>query len=294
MIVQSNGGNEQHLVLTMEQHTATAGTLAEHFGGSHNFARLEPADLVLEMVKEHDQGWVEVDASIPMDPSTGLPWSVYETPVVVSIETGPRSIDHNEKCHPYRGLLDSMHIVGLHMGRYGLNDQRGIDSITGESRILLKAMIENEYDRQDRLLNTLARDDQTVSWIKDEALMHNYKALQFFDSLALWLQVVHPSQRQSATFNHVPTFGSEDVSVTVTQLDEHTVQVEPYPFDTDPLEITIEGRCLSPQQDQDDLAEALANARPATQTVTLISDTSASTPHRNYPRTTLQNTHKAQ
>lgn len=270
MIVQSNSGDDRHLVLTMEQHTATAGKLAKNFGGVHDFARLEPGDLVLEMVTEHDRGWVEVDASIPMDPLTGLPWSVYETPVLVSIETGPRSIDHNEKCHPYRGLLASMHIVGLHMGRYGLNDQRGIDSVTGESRTLLEVMIAAEYERQDRLLDALARDDQTVSWIKDEALMHNYKALQFFDSLALWLQVVHPSQRQSATFDHVPTIGGEDVSVTVTQLDEHTVQVEPYPFDTDPLEITIEGRWISPQEDQDDLAEALANAEPASQTVTLI------------------------
>ena len=148
MIVQSTRSpGEAHLVLTMEQHTATAGALADHFGGVGPFAPLEPRDLLRGLAWEHDRGWAEVDAAAPRDPSTDLPWSVYQTPTSVSIGTGPRSIDHNERCHPYRGLLSSMHIAGLFTGRFGLDDTRILDQLGPESRALLEPMLAAETTR---------------------------------------------------------------------------------------------------------------------------------------------------
>ena len=67
MIVQSSRDSGAHLVLTMEQHTATGGTLATHYGGTGSFDRLEPNDLVVGLVREHDRGWVEVDAVAARD-----------------------------------------------------------------------------------------------------------------------------------------------------------------------------------------------------------------------------------
>lgn len=271
VIVQSCHEGDAHLVLTMEQHTATAGLLAEHFGGTPGFERLEPNHLVVGLVHEHDRGWVEVDGSAPRDPDTDLPWSVYDTPTSVSIGTGPRSIDHNEQIHPYRGLLSSMHIVGLFTGRYGLDDAQRIDASEPESRALLEPMIAAERARQTRLRSELATDPEAASWIAEPALMRNYKALQFFDKLALWLQVTHPARRQPTLLHHVPTAGDGDVAVAVTPLDEHRVRLEPFPFDTDPLEITIEGRWLTPQPPEVDLALALRDAPGARQRVELSS-----------------------
>ena len=271
MIVQSSRDGGAHLVLTMEQHTATGGTLATHYGGTGSFARLEPHDLVVGLVREHDRGWVEVDAVAARDPDTDLPWSVYETPASVSSETGPRSIDHNERCHPYRGLLASMHIVGLYAGRFGLSEVRRIDAMDDESRVLVEPMIDDEILRQARLRVVLAGDDVTAAWLVDEVLMRNYKALQFFDGLALWLQVTHPAHRRVTTFEHVPTVGDEDVTLTVTPIDEHRVIIDPFPFDADPLEVVTEGRWLTAQSPGIDLARALRDAEPAQQHVTLCS-----------------------
>jgi hypothetical protein len=271
VIVQSRHEGDAHLVLTMEQHTATAGQLAEHFGGTSDFERLEPNHLVVGLVHEHDRGWVEVDATALRDPDTDLPWSVYDTPTSVSIGTGPRSIDHNEKIHPYRGLLSSMHIVGLFTGRFGLDDVKRIDVADPESRALLEPMIAAERARQTRLRAELATDPVAAAWIAEPALMRNYKALQFFDKLALWLQVTHPARRRPTLLHHVPTVGDDDVTVAVTPRDELRVELEPYPFDSDPLEVTTEGRWLSPQPPGADLAQALGDAPAARQRVELSS-----------------------
>lgn len=269
--MQSAGGGQPHLVLTMEQHTATAATLAGHFGGTPRFSRLEPRDLMLGLVREHDRGWVPVDAEAPRDPSTDLPWSVYQTPITVSIGTGPRSIDHNERCHPYRGLLSSMHIAGLFTGRFGLDDTRILDQLGPESRALLEPMLAAETTRQARLRASLAADPATAAWVAEPALMRNYRALQFFDRLALWLQVTCPADRRPTVIPHVPTLvGAPDVAVTVTPLGPDRVRLDPYPFDTAPLEVVSEGRWLHPQPPGADLAAALSSAPTARQPTTLL------------------------
>ena len=271
MIVQTSRDGRTHLVLDMEQHTATGGRLAEHYGGIEGFDRLEPNELVVGLVREHDRGWVPVDAVAPRDPGTHLPWNVYDTPTEISIGTGPRSIDHNESCHPYRGLLSSMHIVGLFKGRYGLDETQRIDEVDADSRALLEPMIAREMQRQSQLRRDLGGDPVTSPWLTDAVLMRNYKALQFFDKLALWLQVTHPADRRPTVIHHVPTIGESDVSVTVTPLGERRVRLEPYPFDADPLEVVVEGRWLGPQPDTIDLAAALEHAPKAEQPVELCS-----------------------
>ena len=70
----------------------------------------------------HDRGWRDLDENPPLDPRTGLPYHLGETPIEITMLTSATSPHHNEAVHPYCGLLDSMHITGLYHGRYGLSD----------------------------------------------------------------------------------------------------------------------------------------------------------------------------
>ena len=255
----------------MEQHTATGGTMAAHYGGNEIFDRLEPNDLVVGLVAEHDRGWVPVDKAAPRDPHTDLPWSVYKAPTDITVQTGPSSIDYNESRHPYRGLLASMHIVGLFNGRYGMGDTRRLDALEGERRRLVDAMVQSELARQTRLRSELAADGDTSAWVQDATLMRNYLALQFFDRIALWLQLNHPDERKAITIDHVPTSGDADVDIEVTPLNERHIQLTPYPFDVDRLDIGMEGRWLAAQPPDVDLAECLAASELASQPVTFVS-----------------------
>ncbi|MGF1598672.1 MAG: hypothetical protein ACFCVK_17380 [Acidimicrobiales bacterium] len=93
MIVQSGDEGVPRLVLTMDQHTATGATMAEHFGGTDGFDRLEPHQLVVGLVGEHDRGWVEVDAGAPRHPGPcsnrrSPPWPAHGPVTLVSARRG--------------------------------------------------------------------------------------------------------------------------------------------------------------------------------------------------------------
>jgi len=269
MIVQSEAADGSHFVLTMEQHTATGAVLAEHFGGTSLFDRPEPRDLFVELVAEHDRGWVPIDEKADRDPSTDLPWSVFDAPLAHSLAAGVGTIDYNEGRHPFRGLLSSMHISGIHNGRFGLTEANPVDHLTDEDLELLAAFLDSEQLRRDRLTEDLAADSQTAAWVTSDVLMKCYKALQFFDMLALWLQVTHPSDRSPMVWSHVPGRES-DYQIHFEQVDEVRVRLEPFPFDVDELPLVISGRQLWPQAPTVDLVTALEESEEIEQTVLLI------------------------
>ena len=270
MIVQTAGPDGRHLVLTMDQHTATGKVMAQHFGETDHFERPEPSELFIALVAEHDHGWAPIDAMAPRDPDTNLPWNVWTAPLAHTLQAGTRSIDHNEACHPYRGLLSSMHIVGLFTGRFGVGDPRSLDDLDSKQQARMRANWEAEEDRRKRLRTQLASDPKTRAWVDDGAVMRNYKVLQFFDRFALWLQVHHPTRRQATVFDHVPASKTDDFSITVEPLDATRVRVTPFPFDSEGLMVPITGRSISPQPADIDLATALKQAPTESQPVELV------------------------
>lgn len=268
MIVQSPAPDGSHLVLTMEEHTATGAVLARHFGGTELFDRPQPRDLFIELVAEHDRGWVSIDQRAERDPTKGLPWNVFDAPITHSLTAGLGTIDHNERCHPYRGLVSSMHIAGLYNGRFGLNEPKPIDDLSAQEVHQLTKFLASEQTRRNRLHAQLSADSDTARWVDHDVLMKCYKALQFFDKFALWLQVNHPHGRPPMVWEHVPGRDG-DHAVRIEQVDDTRVRLAPFPFDTDDLPIRITGRRLRPQPATIDLARALEAAAPDQQDVLL-------------------------
>ncbi|MDH3293542.1 MAG: DUF3891 family protein [Acidimicrobiia bacterium] len=259
-----------HLVLTMEEHTAVAAELAQHFGGNDLFERPQPRELLIELVAEHDRGWAEIDRRAPRDPDTNLPWSVYDAPLAHSLAAGAGSIEHNERCHPYRGLVSSMHISGLYNGRFGLSEPPSLEHLSEDEQRQVAGFLETEESRRGRLRAGLAADPATAGWVARDRLMSSYKALQFFDRLALWLQVNHPTARPATIIPNVPGAGS-DHDLVIDQVDGERAMINPYPFDIDPLRVNLTGRFLQPQPRQVDLADVLDRAPRTTQRVVLAS-----------------------
>ena len=79
MIVQSAAEGIKHFVITMSEHTALAVQFAEHFGNDR-FEAVEPRELMLYVVRHHDEGWRDLDAAALRDPTTGLPYNLVQTP----------------------------------------------------------------------------------------------------------------------------------------------------------------------------------------------------------------------
>jgi hypothetical protein len=144
-----------------------------------------------------------------------------------------------------------MHSWGLYNGRYGLSKLVLIDRIPPVDRPLAERMLAGEIDRQDRLKAEIVKDAQTAKWIEAEHLFQNYKQLQFFDTLALYFNRTHPSQRAEQAFEHVPANAREDVNVTIRPRQPGIYEVSPYPFAANAAEFAFAGRPIEPRQHQD-------------------------------------------
>lgn len=245
MIVQSAADGEQRFVITMAEHMTLAGKFGRAFGNDR-FEAVEPRDVVLYIVENHDAGWAELDGEAAIDSATGLPFNLVDTPFERIVRTSAASPDFNSHHHAYCGLLSSMHSWGLYNGRYGLSDKVLLDGLAADNRAKAKDMLDGELARQENLKAALADDPDTAGWIEENHLFQNYKQLQFFDTMALYFNCCHEGAREETEFEHVPRNADADETIAVRPEGDGVYGVSPYPFAEDGLEVSFTGRYMTP------------------------------------------------
>ena len=247
MMVQGAPTGETTFVCTMAEHNDLCGQFARAFGND----TFEPLDEMVYVVSHHDYGWNEWDAAPALD-ANGLPGGIGGTPGRESIESNRKSPEINERRHLFCGLLSSMHSWGLFNDRYGMSSFRvragGAVSIPipKDYEDGTKAFLEGERARQKRLRDQLAADPKTRPWVEEPKLFQNYKQLQFFDTLALYFNLRHESQRKDEVYTHVPKNAKEDASVTVKNRGNGVYSLAPFPFKDDKLDVACSGRYVQP------------------------------------------------
>ena len=130
-----------------------------------------------------------------------------------------------------------------------------------------------EIARQERIRETLAADPETAPWVEEAHIVQNYKQLQFFDTLALYFNLRHETDRGVETFTCVPRDAAADAEVTVTPKGGGVYALDPFPFAGDRLETACSGRYLAACDGgaaPEDLAATLAGLPTETQTYTLV------------------------
>tara|TARA_Y100001934_G_C12209861_1_gene705473 strand:+ start:182 stop:1000 length:819 start_codon:yes stop_codon:yes gene_type:complete len=268
MIVQTAPEGAPRFVIRMSEHTALSDQFAEAFGND----AFEPIsdEAVRFVVMNHDAGWGDLDDEFRIDPATGFPYNLSETPFDLIIGTSARSPDFNESHHPLSGLLSSMHSWGLYNGRYGMSDIVLLDKVAEQNVSAAEKMLKGEQARQGRLKNALSNDTGTATSVEEDRLMQSYKQLQFFDTLALYFNRMHEGARETGHFPHVPLSAYEDVEVNVTPLGDNVYGVYPWPFTGDRLEASFEGRYMEAQADGVERVPDAAKLLVEIQAVTLV------------------------
>ncbi len=268
MIVQTAPEGAPRFVIRMSEHTA----LSDQFAGAFGNDVFEPIsdEAVRFVVMNHDAGWADLDDEFRIDPATGFPYNLAETPFDLIMGTSARSPDFNEAHHPLSGLLSSMHSWGLYNGRYGLSDIVLLDKVAEQNVSAAGKMLEGERARQGRLKNTLNSASRTATAVEEDRLMQSYKQLQFFDTLALYFNRIHEGARETGHFPHVPLSASDDVEVYVEPLGDIVYRVSPWPFTGDRLEVSFEGRYMEAQVDGLERAPDAANLSVEAQAVILV------------------------
>jgi Protein of unknown function (DUF3891) len=245
VIIQTAPSGRPRLAIRMDEHNVLCVQFAHAFGNSQ-FESLSPADLMVHVISHHDAGWIDFDRNPRIDPATGLPYNLVDTPPEFITTTSRLSPDFNQRQHPYCGLISSMHSWGLYNGRYGLSKLVLLDKIAAKDRPLADKMLNGELERQKRLKAELATDPEASAWLDERKIFQNYKALQFIDTLALYFNRIHPSERVEQAFENVPLSREQDVTVTIRPASANTYLLSPFPFAANGAEFAFCGRRVSP------------------------------------------------
>ena len=84
MIVQSDPRGRENgprFVLMLSEHLELSGQLAEALGNDEFDPAEEPREEFYFVARRHDEGWQGTDDNPPLDPATGLPYNLAETPI---------------------------------------------------------------------------------------------------------------------------------------------------------------------------------------------------------------------
>jgi len=268
MIIQSTIEGKPNFVIEQADHARMSGQLAKAFGND-SFAAPVPHELFNYIVAHHDEGWDSVDALCEQSPATGLPHHLTQTPLPYLVKTSKASPDFNEAHHAYCGLLSSMHTYGLFNGRYGMSDFIFIDKIAPENKDAVTDMLNAELQRQDRLKKQLASNAESAAWMEEDALMNNYKLLQFFDTLSLYFHMTHTEGRAESKFQHVPNGKGADHTLTIKSIGDDIYALAPFPFKEE-VTVSVEGRYLTSQPQGTDFKPIFEATAKEKQTYRLV------------------------
>lgn len=236
--------------VTQTAHAAVAGTFAERWGGG-GFEPPTPLAPVTAAAHNHDNGWWAYDRRPHLD--GGEPVDFRGVPPETWVEFYENGIESVAELDPYAGLLASMHGSGLRQQRYGLSPSMPADQPAYTS------FVDREEQRQRRLAEAMAADERLTAADEtlldalqesgepptdtDSRLWDNYRLLQAWDRLSLAVcGTLAPGE--TTDVGPVPTGTRSAETLTVEARSDEEVLVAPYPFETEPLTVSVPARTV--------------------------------------------------
>jgi hypothetical protein len=176
----------------------------------------------------HDQGWIEVDRWPEID-GEGRPRNFTQIDEARHTEFYSAAVRAIASRDPHAAYLVSLHASGLYSRRYGWSGLKPVDwtSIGPHGRALLAG----ERTYRTELLASIAPGE-----IEFESAWRSYMLLETFDYLSLLTCFGF----ESSGCGPVPTHESQWEHLSVTRKGPWEVQLAPFPFPGDELEVEVE------------------------------------------------------
>lgn len=274
-------GNELWCI-SQPDHAVIAGYLAAHWGnaefakpGSYApFADSERlrAETILA-IAEHDNGWWEWEADPQIDPADGLPLDLIGLTQTDGFQRWRLGVPRFREQHPYVALLISLHAYWLHAPRIKAEDTPSFlhplfgdpgdwPPPEGEELEEAKEFVAEQHALQNSLVNRIKAGPEWAAAVEPWHLHPHIRLLQLCDALSLHLCFGGDKER---TLSEIPRKTWDDrVSLTIRPTGERQIAVDPYPFDQNPLPITLRTRVLPPDTHAPDDFHSWWHAIPRT------------------------------
>jgi hypothetical protein len=220
------------ILIAQTDHAKVSGQCAAHWG-NRAFARPRPYEPVVRAAMFHDSGWYDYEANPTIATDSGKPLNFMEVPWGKPQRRAFEwAIDWMTRIDPYSGLLVSKHRTGLQRGRYGKIAHPKFFNSPNLPEDNEDFLARNEAAQAEQLRNV----DEAEFWT-------NYALLQTFDLISLFLCT---KDAVDDYIEPVPTSygGSAAAKLTLKTMEANHIEVDPFPFDIDPLRVQLVRRQL--------------------------------------------------
>jgi Protein of unknown function (DUF3891) len=232
MIVR-DGADGSLILIAQTDHAKLSGQCAAHWG-NRDFARPQPFESVVRAAMFHDSGWYDYEANPTIAPDTGRPLNFLQVawgkPQRRAFEW---AIEWMTRIDPYSGSLVSKHRTGLQRGRYG--------KMTHPTAFNTQNLPEDNEDFLAR--NEAAQADQLKNYDEDE-FWTNYELMQAFDFISLFIcnKDVIDDYIEPVPMSY--NGKSPPARLTLKTVEGTRIEVDPFPFDVNPLRVQLIRRKL--------------------------------------------------
>jgi len=278
MIISEN--SDYYRMISQNDHGDLAGQFAAHWGNDR-FDQLKPYQSMVLAAETHDNGWWDWDIYPSID-DNGVPIPFTRTPREFRSNFYGKGIDNVIARDAYAGLIVSMHGVGLGQKRYGTMPSM----VERDDPYSQHFIAEREPTHKD-MIDKLSRLEQYAGLTSQERIWHNYLLMQVFDRLSLFFCSNFDITTVAAAGSHTkegkayygstikPTPmkpGEEDGQIQLRVLDRQTCVIDPYPFDSSPLRVSVRGKLIQKRKyrSQEEFREIYGKAQRQEFTFTLL------------------------
>ena len=165
--------NESFVMVAQHDHALVSWEMAQNWKDDY-FPALEKKQDVLIAVREHDRGWIDLDAKPLWDDINQRPYSFMNYPVVPKIASYKKGIDEVCQMNKYAGLLCSLHFASF----IDFTNEPEFTHFWNEEKI-----------RQGKLIREL---DVEESGDKEKNMFYHLDILKFCDNLSLYICLNEP------------------------------------------------------------------------------------------------------
>jgi hypothetical protein len=257
MIIQEQG--DQLILIRQTDHAMLSGFFARSLGNKV-FSRPEPFESFCLAAAEHDNGWNEWELLPQIDSKTFTPYNFMSIPTEEHIALYQRGIERVVRADRYAGLLVSMHCAGLYDRTRATMPGFSAKYVKSNESHLVSDFLQRLRLQQLRLKVDLRADPILKEYADDHSLQANLQRLEALDRLSLYFCLV---PLDGSTIDAVPVNGNgSEADWDLQPAGDSFVTLKPYPFQKDPLEISILARRVPkrPYADENEFHKILAQA----------------------------------
>jgi hypothetical protein len=257
MIIQEQG--DQFILIRQTDHAVLSGHFARALGNKV-FSRPEPFESFCLAAAEHDNGWNEWEILPHIDPKSFTPYNFMSIPTEEHIALYQRGIERVVRVDHYAGLLVSLHCSGLYDRTRATMPGFSAKYVRSNESHLVTDFLQRLRLQQLRLKVDLRADPVMKAYADEQSIQANLQRLEALDRLSLYFCL---APLDGSTIDAVPVNGNgSEADWDLQPAGGNFVTLKPYPFQKDPLDISILARRVPKRAyaDENEFHKILAQA----------------------------------